>query len=84
MLSADRGELRDAGELGDGEALVRRFKRPGPKRIFTDGLLGELGVDAARPQEQKPFHAAGHGAVEQVDLDPQVVGDEIRWLSSVG
>ena len=84
MLSADRDELCDPRELCYGVALVRLFERPGEECILADRLLGELGVDAARPKEQKPFDAVGHGAVEQVDLDPQVVGDEIGGPAGVG
>jgi hypothetical protein len=36
------------------------------------------------PRNRKPFHAAGHNAVEQVDLDAEVVGDELSGSAAVG
>ena len=47
VLSADRDELGNAGELCDREACVRLFEWPGEQCILADRLLGELRVDAS-------------------------------------
>jgi hypothetical protein len=75
VLAADRDELADASELGDSEALVRTFGRPGEQRLFASRLLGVLWVDTARGQEQESLSTARHGGVEEVDLGAVVIRD---------
>ena len=53
VLAAQRLDLQDAGDLGDGVGVVGRLERPGEQAVLADRLVGVLGVDAARPEEQQ-------------------------------
>ena len=64
MLSADRDYLCDTCELSCGVALAGLFQWPCQKRVFAYRLLGEIGIDAIRPKEEKASDAVGYGAIE--------------------
>ena len=84
VLAADGLDLQDAGDLGDRVGVVGGFQVPGEEVILLQRLRGQLRVDAGGPQEQDPLHPVLQGGVEDVDLDPQVLGQEVHGVGVVG
>ena len=74
----------DAGDLGDGVGLVGGFQPAGEQGVFAHGLRGQLGVDAARTEEQQLLYAVAEGRVDDVGLHHQVLVDEFGRVGIVG
>ena len=84
VLTVVRLAHLDAGDLGDGIRLIRRFQRAGQEVFLLHGLRGVLGVDAGGAQEEEAVHACEVGAMDDARLDDQVVVDELGRVGVVG
>jgi hypothetical protein len=74
----------DAGDLGDRVRLVGRLERSGQQVLLFERLRGQLGVNAARPEEEQFFHAVFVRRVNHVHLDHHVFVDELPAIEAVG
>ena len=74
----------DAGDLGQRVGPVGGLQRPSEEVFFLHRLRRELGIDAARAEEQQPLHAMLPGRVDHVGLDGEVVAYELGRIGVVG
>ncbi len=84
VLAAQGLTELDARDLGDGIPLIGGFERPGEQGFLTDGLGGELGIDAAAAQKQQAANARAPGGFDHMGLDLEIVKEEIGGVGAVG
>ena len=74
----------DAGDLGQGVRPVGGLQGTGEEVFLFQRLGRELGVDAARTQEQQTLDVVAIGGVDGAVLDGQIVADEVGRVGVVG
>lgn len=74
----------DPGDLGNGVPLVRGLERARQQCVLRDGLRSEFGVNAGGAEEQELLDSESVGGVDDVGLDLEIDGDEIRRVGVVG
>ena len=73
----------DAGDFGDGVGVVGWLEWTSEKRVFADGLGGELGVDAGAAEEEELGAAEVGGGFDEVILKGEVLEEEFDGLFKI-
>src|SRR5690606_35523013 len=83
LLAVGLAQL-DPGDLGDRVPLIGWLQRAGEQGSLADGLLGELRIDAGRPEEGQLLRTMAVRGVDYVVLDLETPDKGLRGIGVIG